>query len=1197
MKAFRLMAVAVAAAVTWGAVAAPAGERVEKTIGRGGEEDSIRVRVRLETVTGGELLVRQGDNPVQRIYWTVRGQKDEHRYVAYADRGRLAKQNKLPPTDSYPSCGIDLVAQVPSTKARLPCFNFKYWFIPYFDMSRGLYEHEQVVRDMALWRQEFKTFDGRELLFEFAYDARTDETTCWLDRQFAGHLAFKGRPDSVKVSVAKPCVVSGEGYRARMTSGYALPSLAARSAEFLRSGAKLVFTKDVRNLRIGGAKLEVWDPAVSVDQGRHRRTTYHRDFGWDPMASRTPWANGPEYMQWTVPAGFYLHAYVLCANIPEPDRVPVVGSSLTRFGASHQSAYATAFTDLSTAATNRNIRKVGRLEYKRDGRFQSADLYLVRQQLDIGNILHFLNDKKIYGKSGKSRLHRLLENQHGYLDFEFVGAGTQKERPRSSVHVFGCLLASAPYAFDIVESERGNIFENDEKPETGIEVRALEDKAEGRVAYVISDDRFNVLRRGEKKFRLEKAGESDLLKIDLAMPDVGWYMLDYTFYDKAGNVVAKHPAAFTLLGRNDREAGFESPFAAWPQGTGYEPDRNGNWGFPQLGRHNSNPNRHEVAELMHKAGYHTAWAVPVSNESEHADWQLSLSASAKFCNPPYWPDKMRFKPTDAVLVSNRIEQAVAWVREELARYPHCHTIQILHEQGFKLISPVLLGEPAVRGEYRGIEGNHLVYWATEYAKRLRKEFPDCNLQIGNGSSSSELVGMLAANGFDFNLVDTLGIESKGFSTMPEIANNLESPGMLWALRETAARFGYRHLKLNACNEYVFRPERPYHVVPDKAYRERMQVTDFSLRDYLISLAHGCWTISTGHLEDCNTQYYDTNWGAGGQCTFYPYSYPKRLFTALATLTKVMDRAKLAKVYPTGAGAAYALAFARDRREKDFAHAYWTARDDVELRVKFPRGARVRRVDWQGRTRPLKLDADGTAVLRAKSTPAYLLSSVAAESFRYEKSVLTPVPGTCTELAAVTAKTCSLMPPEKLRDEPKKGVVVGRFSAETVDDAELGQRALKVTLVRTEPAPPEVMQERGRLWCGKSAHLKAGKFDEIGIWVKGNGAFGNVEVGLGTVGKGTVNLKFGYRSLICHDGWQLLRAKLPDRLREDNTEFMLNFISFQTCRKALNPVEMVPVENDLVFGPVVAIRLDADVKAHDANEKVDEAMKQVGEKDL
>lgn len=70
-----------------------------------------------------------------------------------------------------------------------------------------------------------------------------------------------------------------------------------------------------------------------------------------------------------------------------------------------------------------------------------------------------------------------------------------------------------------------------------------------------------------------------------------------------------------MLGKNDREAGFESPYACWPQGTGYEKGRDDKWGFPQLGHNNCNPNRAEVAKWMHKAGCHSGWAVPRKGEA------------------------------------------------------------------------------------------------------------------------------------------------------------------------------------------------------------------------------------------------------------------------------------------------------------------------------------------------------------------------------------------------------------------------------------------------------------------------------------------------------------------------------------------------------------------------------------------------------
>ena len=1154
------------------ALAAPAAQKgwTSQTLRPAKPGDSLRVRIKLRGELSGEMaIVQTSTNAVQRIRWNGKGQRDEHAYVAYAKRGELAKAKKLPATTEYPRCGISLASSIANVwGSRLPCFGFDYWFLPYFDMSRGLYLHGEVEEKMSEWLATMPQAEEREIEFAFTYDAVADNVSVWLDRQYAGRLAFRGNVKSLELKLPQRCETQSESFEHETRPSCALPALRGRSHALLGKDAKLEFTRKLPP--VGGTPFEVWPAERSLDLGRHRRTTYNRDFGWDPMFCRTPWANGPEYMQWTIPANFYLSAYVLCADIPAEGKVPVLGSSLTRFGASNQDSFAQAFTDLSTAATNKNIVTVGKLKYRAGdgfGKWRETPLYLVRQRLNIGKILHFLNSS--------CRMPKLLHQVPDYLDFEFVGAGTQKERPRSSVQVFGCTLEGAPYAFDIVETERGNIFEEGERPVTGVEVRALQDATRGTVEYVISDDDFKVLKSGCQSFELPKRGDRKLLSFDLAMPDVGWYQLDYRFLDARNRLVTEHAAAFTLLGRNDREAGFESPYACWPR----------------YGSHNSNTNRAEVAKIMHKAGYHSAWDPPV--EDENNPYQITLSAFSKYCNAPYWPPNARFRPGDEAKVSNRIEAAVAHYRAELEKFPHCRTIQLMHEQGYKELAEEMLEPgPAERGEYKGMEGPHLVYWCTEYARRMREEFPGFHIQVGNGSSASAMTAMLAKNGFDFNLVDTLGIESKGFQTMPETPANLESPGMLWALRETAARFGFTNLLLNACNEYVFRPERPYHVSADKSHRERMRVTDFTLRDYLISLAHGCWTISTGHLEDINSQYYDTNWGAGGQCRFYPYTYPKRMFTALATLTKVLDKPKLSRVLDTGANAVYALEFVRERKVRDYAYALWTPMYDSEVALDFPAGASMRLVDWQGRS----ADAEGGEVkLVVGSTPRYVIADRPTAGVRIVRHIPDPLPGTMTTLVdpAKVLKPGRVSHPGngKFRKGHRKGV----FESSLVRDPQWKDPVLQLRLIRGEPAPAEVVQEEGRIWIGERTVHPAASFDEIGVWVKGDGAFGTLEMGLAEASGAGHNLKFGYRSLVCFNGWQLMRTQLPEKLRRCG--FKVMFVNFTTCRQALNPKEMAPVTEPLCLGPIVGIKLRSGERAIDPTERIDEAMKVVDEKDL
>ena len=225
----------------------------------------------------------------------------------------------------------------------------------------------------------------------------------------------------------------------------------------LRAGAKLELDPGMR--AAVEKAVAVWKPGVSIDQGRHGDTHAVRELCSDPQSSRTPFVSGPEFMQWIVPNAFYSTAYVLCADIPQKDRVPKVGLSVTRFGEASVGSKATSFVSLEGAATNRSIRAVGTLSYRRDGKAEKATVYLVKVPINPLAILQYVNDLPVYGKDGKGRLPRMLGNIGDYLDFEFVGAGTGDWNPRSSVQILGCSLAQMDYGVEMDQSVRGNLFE------------------------------------------------------------------------------------------------------------------------------------------------------------------------------------------------------------------------------------------------------------------------------------------------------------------------------------------------------------------------------------------------------------------------------------------------------------------------------------------------------------------------------------------------------------------------------------------------------------------------------------------------------------------------------------------------------------------------------------------------------------------
>ena len=887
-------------------------------------------------------------------------QNNVSKFLAYATKVQMIKAKKpLPPSERVKDCVV-------SISDRADDINLDYFLLPYFHDGFGLYDPKSVEKFMPEWKKLYKQPPEREITFRFEPDEANGRTLFYVDGSLAGSLKGVRRFTDAKSGKGLEIVRKG-ALEPRKTPGfYELPALSpGRANAALRNGAKLSLKTGPQT--VAGIPMTVWAPEESVDQGLHRKTTPHRDLVWDPMLERTPWRTGPEFFHWRVPGKPWLTAWVLCADLGETGRPPVLGTQFALFGRGCTNGNLD-FSRTQVAADEPRAKKVGTLTF--GGR--SVPLYLVAHPLDIGKL----------GARGQNKF---------ALDFEFVGTGTHAKE-RSGVQVFGCTLQVAPYRYKVENSVRGNIFERGtDDPRTGMDVIANIDNVKGSVEIEIVDAYWRTLKKGRRPFALAKAGDTEHLNLNLSKFDLGWYGLNYTFFDERDQVVTRHSAAFTVLAPDDREAGYDSPYACWPLLDGY---------------HGSNPNRTEQLDVMRKAGYRKSWHVPATNEAAGLPWKVTRASVGLGHMQPGSPSKTREG------FEKRLDAAVAAYREEFAKYPHCEVIQLLHEQGGRDICDELyLDRPAVRGKYRGWDfdtpglsdkerGDWEVFFCTEYSKRMRKEFPTKRIMVGNGSSASEKVASLMRRGFDLALVDQLGIESKGFQTMPELASNREAPGMLWALGETGRIFGYSNFTMNACNEYVFRPERPYHVAREVPVRRLFEVTDFTLRDYLVSLAHGCDIISTGHLEDCNDAYYDTNWGAGGQCTFYPYSYPKRMFTALAVLTRVLDAPKFWRRVPTGEPSTYALEFLRQRRTPDYGYAFWTPRYEVSARLDFPEGTAATVYDWQGRATPFSGTVD------FGSTPAYVVASKPVRSVRVLRHYQTDLAGMKFETLAdfASAKT-------------------------------------------------------------------------------------------------------------------------------------------------------------------------------------------------
>lgn len=586
-------------------------------------------------------------------------------YISYMDRAQKSRED---PTFRVPS------STHPNHVVTFSGLDIAWYAKPKF----SYYEVEHVNKSILKWDEMFPDALAARFKLDVQYNATEDEVEFYLNDQYAGRIEGAGRLKKVLVYGAEPKVydldvgidldlepdgpeVTFEAYMPVNDACRILHSTGKhRASELLKKGARLSIKPGRHDF--GDVVLDVFPPEHGVDIGLHRKMNGREcNMFDDEYYMRTAYNTCPEYSHYCVPNGFYTHAWVLCADVPQTNRVPVLGTQVTRFSGLGDGMVAHSRLDLSNTNLP-NVRKVGDLTYREDGVEKTAPLLLVKHELDTGRILDLLNDKPVYFKTDKrpgQHLARPLAKVHDYLDFEFTGTGIWDPR-RSSIQVFGCALVESPYKVEMAQTEHGNIFHNDEKPETGVELIAKKPSTRGSIEYRIYDADFKSLLTNAIPFTLAEAGKPEIVTIPLDMAEPGWYGLDFTFRDAAGEALMRHEAAFALLGEDTREAGFESPYAAWPQMGNYDPVKDD---FPDAGRHNSNPDRLEVAEIMHKAGYHTSWHMPLKSEDEIPEYKMTFSMFS-IGGRPYSPDTPDFE--------RRLADGVADIKEKRALPPLRH---------------------------------------------------------------------------------------------------------------------------------------------------------------------------------------------------------------------------------------------------------------------------------------------------------------------------------------------------------------------------------------------------------------------------------------------------------------------------------------------------------------------------------------------
>lgn len=975
----------------------------------------------------------------------------------------------------------------------------------------------------------------------------------WLDGRYCGRIASESRLVEVNFKLEAGGAVRGERSFTRTKSDMFLPLDVRRIARpGVMKGASASLKPGPQQVK--AVPMVVADGAGNADVGEVKLMQGPYALEHNEHTSRTSLDGMKQSLHFSVPQAFYRRAWVLCAVDPDAKKDAVLTTRLTRFGVSGRGG-AIADTTLTLPRGDEKpgngIEQVGSVEYiSADKQKVTVPLYLVRVDLKMGEIVDLFaetNDRFAAMKIGP------------YFDFEFLGKmdtlKLQQDRRRmplptssSAVHVFGVTLEKSPVELRLKQSQPGNIFHNDEVPETTFSLRAMQ-PTKCALRWEISDVNGKSLTTQEKAVTLDAIGSESDVTIPLAMPQVGWYGLRITLNDDRGAPLLTHEAAFALLGKDTRHAGYESPF--------------GTWWFS--GVHNTTRDPAVAGPLLYKAGMRrTTFKWTKDSEAELAPWKVSL-------NQIQWPFRL-LDLKDWPAAEARAEKQIT---ELLQRFPHCQYVDLFHESYHPgAYPPELYGDKYVPlDEAIAKREDELYELGLRGAKFLRAKFPQLKIIAGNSGGSIGMIAVLLRRGFPRELIDYFGSETTGQSFAPEKLSPWTSGG-IWLISETARRFGY-DIPLAGCFEFTYRAERD--LGPQRH-------AEWYARDMMISLAYRFPTISPAGIEDVDNAYYDALWGGCGLCQRTRLHYPKPAYVALATLTKVFDSATLSRQFDTGSSSAHALEFTRGR---EHIYAVWTLRGECEMQVELPTDGTLTQIDFYGVERQAA-SRDKRLAVTASTAVSYFTSPVAVKSIaagtrRFPQQL--PPPDT-----QIVARMDNVADWQLVADDTPVTTRLrrpGKFTLRQQNDAEQGA-CLEVTLQK-EGELPAVVAEYTALKLKQPA-LIPGRPHSIGMWVKGDSSWGRImweiEDAKGERFRSSGGLDggdWGNYSALDFDDWCFMRFPLTNdspfthiepgpgsKQWESNGDGRLDYplkligIYVITHRQSLNLTKMAPVTQTLRF---------------------------------
>ncbi len=843
---------------------------------------------------------------------------------------------------------------------------------------------------------------------------------------------------------------------------YTMLDLAANPKAKTFANAEISPAPGVRE--IGGIPYNVVKALDSADVAIAKEGKGNWALEVDEYLSRAPVDGFPGEVHFRLPAAPYSIAHIICAVDPDPEKDVFLTARIGRHNENGTGGNMIADTVID--GLPKDAKQVGTVTLNG----KALPLYQISIPLATGKITD-------------------LAARSEYLDFEFLGKGSEnlqqidnrmKPDPNSSsaFSIFAVTLEQAPAVMDMKQLSPGNVFTEDEKAETVVVLRAMENNAKGTLSWIIKDVDGKTVKTGDKSFRIAKAGDKQEITIPLNTA-VGYYDLDITM-TVDGKTVFLHPARFAILGKDTRKATKEeSPYATW-------------W----FNAHGS-PGEAEIGgPIMQKAGIRKcSWVFPTEEMVKKYNiintGNLMCPGMRNFdaATGKFKPQKIRVAdPSDPKKMITKEVSGEEWfvqnIKEQMKPWGYYDHILIWHESapGYG-IPEELLNMPITDEIKKQIESDkRYALYVNESGRLLKKYFPNLRIQIGNSSASVGAATRPLRAGADQKYYDAMGMETPAQSIPPERLTEVGLQGMKIA-QEIASKLAKRPVPLNGSWEFAYRADRDI--------GEQKQA-EWHMRDILICLANNYTLISPGILFDCKNSYYNGLWGGAGILLRGPYVYPKRAYVAYAALTKALDRVKFTRQIDTGSTTVYALEY--KRADGKYVTALWSARGNATFGIANGSGSALV-TELYGRETTVK---GKEIAVKGGSAPVYVTTAKPLDGVKIlERSFPEEEARAAKGSVAASFDNTDLLakaePDEIFTSQHNSFLPIlkpGKFSVQTVQDAEKGS-AIQVKLdVGTDPYKSKYITEFTTLEL-KEPKALAGKPAAIGVWVKGNSNWGQI----------------------------------------------------------------------------------------------------------